>query len=211
MPPSSTRVHHLFTRFGGVAGLFYSTLPIVTFITANTYVALVPAVTMALGTAAVVLAWRLFRRESYQPAIAGFLGVAVGATLSLFTGQSKDYFIIHIWISLLCAVVFTASILLRRPLVGHIWSWTVSHNDTSWRRNIKSHLAFDFATLVWATVFATRFLVQHHFYTTDQTTWLGVARIAMGWPLTGLAALATYLAIRVARSGGHRDGERSPA
>jgi Protein of unknown function (DUF3159) len=52
-------------------------------------------------------------------------------------------------------------------------------------------------------VFASRFVVQHHLYDADQTGWLGVARIAMGWPLTALAALATYLAIRSAQRALH--------
>jgi hypothetical protein len=55
------------------------------------------------------------------------------------------------------------------------------------------------ATLTWAAVFASRFVVQEHLYDADQTGWLGVARIAMGWPLTAVAALATYLAIRAAQ------------
>ena len=64
-------------------------------------------------------------------------------------------------------------------------------------------LAFDIATLVWVAVFAARFVVQQHLYDADQTGWLGVARIAMGWPLTAVAALVTYLAIRAAQRAVH--------
>ena len=52
-------------------------------------------------------------------------------------------------------------------------------------------------------VFAARFLVQQHLYDADQTGWLAVARIAMGWPLTAVAALVTYLAIRAAQRAVH--------
>ncbi len=70
-------------------------------------------------------------------------------------------------------------------------------------------LAFDIATFVWVLVFASRFVVQHHLYDADQTGWLGVARIAMGWPLTAVAALVTYLAIRSAQRALHaHDAER---
>jgi hypothetical protein len=48
-------------------------------------------------------------------------------------------------------------------------------------------------------VFAARFVVQRILYDADQTGWLGVARIGMGWPLTVLAALATYAAIKAAQ------------
>jgi hypothetical protein len=52
-------------------------------------------------------------------------------------------------------------------------------------------------------VFAARFLVQNRLYDEDQTGLLGVARIAMGWPLTAVAALVTYLAIRAAQRALH--------
>ncbi len=64
-------------------------------------------------------------------------------------------------------------------------------------------LAFDLATLTWVLVFGARFVVQHHLYDADQTGWLGVARIAMGWPLAAIGALVTYLAIRTAQRAVH--------
>jgi hypothetical protein len=59
--------------------------------------------------------------------------------------------------------------------------------------------AYDIATLIWALVFVSRFIVQHYLYDIDQTGWLGFARIAMGWPLTAVAALATYFPIKAAQ------------
>jgi hypothetical protein len=59
--------------------------------------------------------------------------------------------------------------------------------------------------MVWVLVFASRFVVQHHLYDADQTGWLGVARISMGWPLTAVAALVTYLAIRAAQRAIHAE------
>ena len=48
-------------------------------------------------------------------------------------------------------------------------------------------------------------MVQHHLYDADRTGWLGVARIAMGWPLAAIGALVTYLAIRAAQRALHAD------
>jgi hypothetical protein len=100
--------------------------------------------------------------------------------------------------SLLWAVVFAVSVLVRRPAVGYVWSWA-GGRDRGWREVPRALYAFDFATLCWVLVFGARFLVQHLLYDADQTGWLGVARIAMGWPLTVLAALATYVAIKAVR------------
>jgi len=60
-------------------------------------------------------------------------------------------------------------------------------------------LAFDAATITWVLVFGARFVVQQQLYDADKTGWLGVARIAMGWPLAAIGALVTYLAIRAAQ------------
>lgn len=188
----------LLDQMGGVAGLIYSSLPVLVFVPVSTFFGLTAAIGAALGVAALVLIWRLVRRESVQPAVSGFIGVGISALIAYLVGASKGYFLLGIWGSLIYAAVFACSILIRRPLAGYVWGWVNGH-DRSWRRVRRAVLAFDVATAVWVVVFMSRFLVQHHLYAQDQTSWLGVARIAMGWPLTAVAALATYLAIRVAQ------------
>ena len=185
----------LLEQIGGVAGLIYSSLPIVVFVPCSSIFGLRVAVVAALGVAAAVLMWRLIRRESAQPAISGFFGVAGCALIAYLTGDSKGYFLLGIWTSLGWAVVFAGSILIRRPLVGYIWSWT-SGQTLAWRDLRAGVYAYDLATLTWVLVFGSRFVVQRLLYNADETGWLGVARIAMGWPLTAVAALATYLAVK---------------
>jgi hypothetical protein len=188
----------LLDQVGGVSGVIYSSLPVVVFVAVSSLSGLLAAIASALGVAALVLLWRLFRRESTQPAFSGFIGVAVCALIAYLVGQSKGYFLLGIWMSLLWAVVFAASVLIRRPLVGYAWSWATGR-DRGWRAVSRAVYAFDIATLCWTVVFGARFVVQRLLYDADQTGWLGVARIAMGWPLTVLAALATYAAIKAAQ------------
>ena len=125
-------------------------------------------------------------------------GSAVCALIAYLVGQSKGYFLLGIWMSLLWAVVFAVSVLIRRPIVGYIWSWA-SGRDRGWRDVPRAVYAFDIASLGWVLVFAARFVVQRLLYDADQTGWLGVARIGMGWPLTAMAALVTYAAIKAAQ------------
>jgi hypothetical protein len=188
----------LLAQLGGVTGLIYSTLPVVVFVAASSVAGLFPAIGLALGMAALVLVWRLIRRESTQPALSGFFGVAICALIAYVVGQSKGYFLLGIWMSLLWAVVFAVSVLIRRPVAGYLWSWATGR-DRGWRDVRRAVYAFDIATLGWTLVFAARFVVQRLLYDTDQTGWLGVARIGMGWPLTALAALVTYAAVKVAQ------------
>jgi hypothetical protein len=201
LPDNTTNragAERLLAQAGGVSGVVYSSLPVVTFVVASSLSGLLPAIGSALGVAALVLVWRLIRRESTQPALSGFVGVAVCALIAYIVGESKGYFLLGIWMSLLWAVVFALSVLIRRPVVGYAWSWATGR-DRGWREVPRAVYAFDIASLCWTLVFGARFVVQRLLYDADQTGWLGVARIAMGWPLTALAALATYAAIKAVK------------
>ncbi|MCU1700342.1 MAG: hypothetical protein JWR34_6405 [Mycobacterium sp.] len=194
--------HALLEQMGGISGLIYSSLPILVFVPVSSFFGLVPAISAALGVATLILIWRLIRKESLQPAFSGFFAVGVSALIAYLVGESKGYFLLGIWSSLLYAAVFAVSVLIRRPVVGYVWGW-VNQHDRGWRKVRKAVFAFDVATVTWVAVFGARFVVQNHLYDANQTGMLGVARIAMGWPLTGVAALVTYLAIRTAQRALH--------
>lgn len=188
----------LLDQMGGLSGLAYSAAPILVLVPVNTRFGLVPAVGAALGVALLVLIWRLIRKESTQPAISGFIGVGISALVAYLVGSAKGYFLFGIWMSLLWAVVFGVSVLIRRPFVGYAWSW-LNGRGRDWRSVRRAVVAFDIATLTWVAVFAARFIVQRYLYDTDETGWLGFARITMGVPLTLAAALVTYVAIKAAQ------------
>ena len=200
--PQRTPGQALLDQMGGVSGLVYSALPVAVLVPVNTAFGLVPAIGAAVGVALLILIWRLYRHDSVQPAVSGFIGVGISALIAWIVGASKGYFLLGIWTSLVWAAVFGLSVLIRRPAVGYVWSWVNGH-DRAWRKSRRAVLAFDLATLTWVAVFGARFAVQHHLYDADKTGWLGVARIAMGWPLTAVAALVTYLAIRAAQRAVH--------
>ena len=193
-----TPAERMMAQLGGVSGMIYSSLPVLVFVGTSRLLGLSAAVGAALGIATLILLWRLIRRESAQPAVSGLIGVVVCALIAYMVGESKGYFLLGIWMSLLWAAVFGVSILIRRPVVGYIWSWLHRH-DRAWRDVRRAVYAFDIATLTWVLVFGARFVVQRLLYDSDHTGWLVVARISMGWPLTAAAALVTFLAIRVAQ------------
>jgi Protein of unknown function (DUF3159) len=193
-----TPAERMMEQLGGVPGMIYSSLPVLVFVGTSRLMGLSAAVGAALGIATLILLWRLIRRESVQPAVSGLIGVAVCALIAYMLGQSKGYFLLGIWTSLLWAAVFALSILIRRPVVGYIWSWLHGH-DRGWRNVRRAVYAFDVATLTWVLVFAARFVVQRLLYDSDHTGWLVVARISMGWPLTAASAVVTFLAIRAAQ------------
>jgi hypothetical protein len=195
---NSTPAERVMAQLGGVPGMIYSSLPVLVFVGTSRLLGLSAAVGAALGIATLILLWRLIRRESAQPAVSGLIGVAVCALIAYMLGESKGYFLLGIWMSLFWAAVFAISILIRRPVVGYIWSW-LGGRDRAWRDVRRAVYAFDVATLTWVVVFGARFVVQRLLYVSDHTGWLVVARIAMGWPLTAASAVVTYLAIKVAQ------------
>lgn len=207
---TAARGRAVLDQMGGISGLIYSSLPILVFVPVSSLFSLIPAIISALAVAAAILVWRLVRKESVQPAISGFMGVGICALIAYLVGESKGYFLYGIWMSLFWAVVFLVSVLIRRPIVGYIWSWVNGH-DRGWRNVRRAVLVFDIATITWVLVFAARFVVQRHLYDLDETGWLAAARIAMGWPLTAVAALATYLAIRSAQKAIHAHAPATPA
>ncbi|WP_435592735.1 DUF3159 domain-containing protein [Nocardia sp. bgisy118] len=185
----------LLEQLGGFSGLIYSTLPVLVFVPVNTLAGLTAAIWTALGVAAAVLVWRLVRRSPVQPAISGFLGVGVCALIAYRVGEAKGFFLFGIYTSLIYAGVFLASILVRRPLVGVIWSVLNGHGS-DWRSDRRAVRLYDLATATFVVVFAARYLVQSQLYDTDRTGWLAVARIGMGWPLTAVAFAVTIWAVR---------------
>ncbi len=198
MTPDHTGAERMMAQLGGVSGLIYSSMPILVFVATSRMLGLLTAVGAAIGAATLILVWRLVRGESVQPAVSGLVGVAICALIAYVLGESKGYFLLGIWTSLLWAAVFGLSVLIRRPVVGYIWSWIGGH-DRGWRDVRRAVYAFDIATLTWVLVFGARFVVQRLLYDADQTGWLVVARIAMGWPLTAASAVVTYLAIKAAQ------------
>src|SRR6476660_2781208 len=159
---------------GGISGLIYSSLPILVFVPVSSLFSLIPAIISALAVAAAILGWRLVRKASVQPVISGFMGVGICALIAYLVGESKGYFLYGIWMSLFWAVVFLVSVLIRRPLVGYLWSWVNGH-DRGWRNVRRAVFVFDIATITWVLVFAARFVVQRHLYDLDETGWLAAA------------------------------------
>jgi hypothetical protein len=194
---SEPKQQSVMDQLGGVSGLVYTSLPILIFVPVNSIWNLTAAIWAAVGVAVVIAAWRVFRKESIQPAISGVLGVAVSAFIAHRTGDAKGYFLFGIYTSLAYGAAFVVSILVRWPLVGIIWGFLNGHGNL-WRRHKGAVRAYDIATAAWALVFGARYVVQSQLYDTDHTGWLAVARIAMGWPLAGLAFLVTIWAVRKA-------------
>ncbi|MGW5382374.1 DUF3159 domain-containing protein [Nocardia sp. NPDC003963] len=185
----------LLDQMGGPMGFVYSTLPVVVFVAANAVLPLPVTIGISLAVGLALTVFRLVRGERFASAIGGLLGIGIAVGIVAWTGSAKDFFVLGIWVALAGFVVTFASVLIRRPLTGVVWN-LVHGGARDWRGDPVALRAHDIATLAVAAMFGARFVVKEWLYLADSTTWLAVAKIAMGTPLTVLAALVVLWAFR---------------
>lgn len=185
----------LLEQMGGVRGLVYSSIPILAFVPVNAFWGLTVAIWAALGVAVAMLGWSLARRENPQPAISGFIGVAICVFIAWRTGSAKGYFLYGIITQAVYGGAFALSALARWPLVGVIWGF-LDGKGMAWRRIPAARRWYATATWIWAALFAIRAVLQFALYRNDEVNWLGAARIGMGWPLALVAFAGTIWAVR---------------
>lgn len=208
-PPSARPTPLLVESIGGWRGLVDSGLPVVVFVAVNALGGLTAAIWAAVAAGVLLSVLRLVRKETVQQAVSGFFGVAVAAFIAARTGEAKGFFLLGIWASFVYAGVFLVSVLARWPLVGVIWEYVDGTGDQAWRRDKPLLRVYTWCTLVWVGVFLARGLVQRYLYQEDQTGWLAVARLGMGYPLTIAALAVSVIAVRRLRRS--REAAAGPA
>jgi hypothetical protein len=193
----------LVESLGGKRGLVDSGLPAVVFVGVNavvdSFAARSTALHVAIGAAIAcglgVVVLRLVRKETVQQAVSGFIGLAIAVFFAARSGEARDFFKPGIYINAAYGAVFLGSVLIRRPLVGAIYS-AIDGLGSTWREDRRLLRVFSVATVGWACVFALRAVVQTLFYNADRPDLLAVSRLLLGWPLTIAAVAATVAFVR---------------
>lgn len=187
----------LIAAVGGTRGIIDSGLPAVVFVAVYTATSgnMTASVWAAIAAGAVSTVLRLARRETVQFAISGFIGVAIAAFIAQRTGRAENFFLPGLLINLGYAAAYAISILLRWPLLGVILG-TLTGEGTAWRRDPAKVRAFSTASWIWVAMFLVRVGVQLPLYLAGALVALGVARLAMGWPLFFLSIWLSWLVLR---------------
>jgi hypothetical protein len=189
-------------QLGGVRGMIESSIPVLVFVIVNILTSLNPALIAAVGAALVIGAYRLRRRETVRHAANGLVGVGIGAYIAWKTGNAKDFYAPGILIGAGYGVAMIASVLLRRPIVGWIWSIVADKGATRWRDDHGLRRVFAWLTLVWASMYLAKAALQSGVYFNEaltddqQATILGIIRIGLGFPPYALLAALTVWAVR---------------
>jgi len=188
----------LLEQMGGVQGIVASSIPVAVFVVVNIVTSLQPALIAALVAGVAIAVWRIVRRQPLQPAVSGLFGVGVAAFIAYRTGEARGFYLPGLIYSAVFGLAFLVSVLVRWPLAGVVWHG-INGDGQGWRKDPRLLRAYTYASLLWTVVFAARLVVQGLLYQADQATWLGVARLAMGYPLIGVALLGTIWAVSRAR------------
>jgi hypothetical protein len=187
----------LLEGMGGKLGITETILPSVLFGTsfALTGQALI-AVSLAGGTSALFILYRLITRKSGSSALIGAIAVGFAAWLALREGgEAVDYFVPGFITNAVYGSVLLISILVRWPIIGVLVE-ILRGNATSWRKDRKKLTIYSLVTAMWVGFFSLRLAVQVPLYLAGSAELLATARVAMGPPLYALVILATWLILR---------------
>jgi hypothetical protein len=182
---------------GGKLGIAETILPSVLFGSsfAITGQALI-AVSLAGGTSALFILYRLITRRSASSALIGALAVGFAAWLALREGgQAVDYFIPGFITNAVYAIALLVSILVRWPLIGVLVE-LLRGQGTLWRKDRKIVTVYSLVTGLWVGFFSLRLAVQVPLYVSGSAELLAAARVAMGPPLYAGVILVTWLILR---------------
>jgi hypothetical protein len=199
-PGDATTEQLMANAIGGWRGVIDSSLPSGLFLIV--YVVggreLAPAVWAAVIAGVLIAVLRLVRRQSIQQVVSGFIGVAFCAWLVTRTGRAEDFYLPGLLTNVVYGVVLAVSCVVGHPLIGYAVG-AATGDVTGWRRVPEQRRAYALATWFFVAVFFLRLLVQVPLYLAGAVEALGVARLAMGWPLFALAAFLAFRVITKAR------------
>jgi hypothetical protein len=176
----------LSSALGGARGSFEAALPTVAFVSAWIWRHDVRiAVTASGAIVLILLLVRLATRQTPRYVLTAIFATVVAAFFALRTGRAEDAFLPGIMTSAAWAVGSLLSVLTRWPLVGFIVAAgdpRMAEDPTAWRRDRALVTVCQRLTLVLAGLYVVRVVVMLPLYLTSQVGWLGVAKIALGWP-----------------------------
>jgi uncharacterized protein DUF3159 len=183
-------------QLGGWRGLVESSIPVTIFVIVNIIWQVRPAIIVSVLSALAIAAFRLARRQSVRHAINGLFGILLGAFIAWRSGSARDFYLPGIIISAVYAVAMLASVGMRRPLVGWIWSVVLDGGRTRWREDAALLRTFGWLTVLWAAIYLAKVAIQTGLYLANQEDLLGVSRVVLGWPPYALLLAVTVWAVR---------------
>ncbi|HEY7043455.1 MAG TPA: DUF3159 domain-containing protein [Nocardioidaceae bacterium] len=146
------------------------------------------------GLAVAALLLRIIQRSTIQFVFNSLVGITIAAVFALKSGRAEDAFLPGLIYNTVYAVVLIGSVLVRWPLLGFVIG-SVTGDPTAWHKDKRLVSLCSRLTLVLAAPCVVRVIVQYPLWAAGHAGWLGIAKLAMGWPLQllSLAIMAWML------------------
>lgn len=183
---------------GGKKGLIDSGAPSILFlIVFNVADNLKTALYSAVATSAILTIIRLFKKDTIQHVISGFIGVAFCAYLANRTGNANDFFLPKFLTNFVYGTVYLIANVVGWPILGLVLGPILGEN-LLWRKHPERKKAYIRAGWLWVAMFYLRLLVQVPIYLSgpENLNLLGSVNLAMGYPLFAAAAYGSWLILR---------------
>ncbi|MBO8190262.1 DUF3159 domain-containing protein [Streptomyces oryzae] len=184
----------LFEAFGGVRGLVETTVPGLVFIAMYTVTQDIhlPAIT-ALAISAVMVVFRLFRKDTVKHAFSGIFGVGFGVLFAMMTGNAKDFYLPGMLYTLGLALAYLVTSMAGVPLLGLVLG-PVFKENLSWRkRNPGRKKAYTKASYAWGLILLGKCAVLFPLYFWGDTTQFGWVTVILKIPPFLLAVYLTWI------------------
>ncbi|WP_031464668.1 DUF3159 domain-containing protein [Sciscionella sediminilitoris] len=146
----------------------------------------------AIGLALVIAVLRLIRKEKPRAVIVSVALVVIAALIALHTGRAADFFLLQLLSNAASALAWLASIVVRWPFLGIIVG-VVLGQKTRWRKDPALVRAYCLASLVWVAQYLLRIAVYVPLWLADETVALGIARLALSWPVQVVCLAVSWL------------------
>jgi hypothetical protein len=163
----------------------------------------------ALAAGGLVGALRLYRGGRATAVLASVAAVAGAALVALYTGRAQDFFLVQLLSNVVSALAWAVSILIRWPLLGVVVGALLGQK-TRWRRDPDLLRAYGLASWVWVLAqYTVRVVVFGLLWWSGWVVALGVARVALSWPLVAATVAGSAFVLRKALPADH-PGLRHP-
>ena len=141
------------------------------------------ALVISAGLAVVLLVLRIVQRSTVQFVFNSMVGIGIAAVFALRSGRAEDAFLPGlIYNAVLRRRADRSRSSIRWPLVGFMIG-SVTGDPTGWHKDKQLVALCSKLTLMLAAPCVLRVIVQYPLWAAHQAGWLGIAKLAMGWPL----------------------------
>lgn len=171
---------------------FDALLPPLIYVITNAFFGLLVGALIAIAIALLFFILRLVRKQNWKYALGGLGAVFLAAGLAYFTKNASSYFLPALISSAVLLILTLSTLLIRKPLaafVSHLTrAWPIAW---FWLPSVKP--AYLEVTLFWLFFIAARFVIQLYLYLKGDITTLGWANTLLGWPITIIVLVLSYI------------------